>query len=550
MTERGKLFIKLQENRALYSRKYTEYSAYPDGFDKNGNTVYGIGYGNHLDCDKKPIPKDMKASAEECERIFECSLPGFENYVRGYITNYDSLNDDKKDALMSFMYNVGPGQFEKSQIRTQVNLNPDNPDIKNVWLQSFVSYLNQKTKKLEQSNALKERRNRESELYFGRATGIPEVDAMSGNPGSTPNPEVYDPSYGIDNMFYELSNDKKNWSVVKFKHLPTKQNNWRYLSQAKTRPKVGDLLFGYHDGRNGGVHDHVAIYLGIHGGTQYVAEGLSVSGRDIQNETNGIQVVAIDKSRLGLGSDVITHFAHCNKNAIKQTTTSYTYVPYVRRSNSTNPNYSPLVGQDNMQYFTLFGGGGKGLMAPSDTNGRKILEDETYTNIQENLIALCNYILDPLEKIAIQEDIGRIYISSGYRTPEENAGTPDASDISQHMRGQAADIKMVNCPEGKSPGACLLRLAQIVLELEANPDTGFKYDQMILEGIDKTAWSQYNKTIPELIHISFKKGNNREYGKSSKLGYATDEGRVNGHIKLGPYKEIAPSVVTNQRPFN
>lgn len=547
MTERGKLFIKLQENRALYSRKYTEYSAYPDGFDKDGNTVYAIGYGNHFDCDNKPIPKDMKASAEECERIFECSLPGLENYVRGYITNYDSLNDDKKDALMSFMYNVGPGQFEKSQIRTQVNLNPDNPDIKNVWLQSFVSYLNQKTKKLEQSNALKERRNRESELYFGRATGIPEVDAMSGNTGSTPNPEVYDPSYGIDNMFYELSHNS-DWSVVKFKRLPTKQNNWRYLSQAKTRPKVGDLLFGYHDERNGGIHDHVAIYLGLHNGTQYVAEGLSVSGRDIQNTTEGIQIVAIDKSRLGLGSDVISHFAHYNKKAIKQTTASNTYVPYVRRSNSTNINYSPVVGKDNMQYFTLFGAGGKGLMAPSDTNGRKIPKDETYTNIQENLIALCNYILDPLEKIAIQEDIGRIYITSGYRTPEENAKNPDASNISQHMHGEAADIAMVNCPEGKSPGACLLRLAQIVLELEANPDTGFKYDQMILEGIDKTAWSEYNKTIPEWIHITFRKGNNREYSGKNKLAYMVRNRPGRGG--LGPYKEILPSVVTNQQPFN
>ena len=549
MTERGKLFIKLQENRALYSRKYTEYSAYPDGVDKDGNTVYAIGYGNHFDCDKKPIPKDMKASAEECERIFECSLPGFENYVRGYITNYDSLNDDKKDALMSFMYNIGPGQFEKSQVRTQVNLNPDNPDIKNVWLQSFVSYLNQKTKKLVPSDVLKERRNRESELYFGRATGIPEVDAMSGNPGSTPNPEVYDPSYGIDNMFYELSHNS-DWSVVKFKHLPTKQNNWRYLSQAKTRPKVGDLLFGYHDGRNGGVHDHVAIYLGIHGGTQYVAEGLSVSGRDIQNETNGIQVVAIDKSRLGLGSDVITHFAHCNKNAIKQTTTSYTYVPYVRRSNSTNPNYSPLVGQDNMQYFTLFGTGNKSLGAPSDENNKEIPEGETCVNIQENLIALCNYILDPLQKIAIQEEIGSISINQAYRTPSENKKNPNAAANSQHMHGEAADIIMTNCPDGKSNRACLLRLAQIILELEANPETGFQYDQLILEGIDKTALSEQGKTIPGWLHISFKKNNNREYGKSRKLGYATDEGRVGGHIKLGPYKEIAPSVVTNQRPFN
>lgn len=550
MTERGKLFIKLQENRALYSRKYTEYSAYPDGFDKNGNTVYGIGYGNHFDCDKKPIPGNMKATAEECETIFECSLPGLENYVRGYITNYDSLNDDKKDALMSFMYNVGPVQFEKSQVRTQVNLNPDNPNIKNVWLQSFVGYLNQKTKKLEPSDALKERRKRESELYFGRATGIPEVDAMSGNPGSTPNPEVYDPSYGIDNMFYELSNDKKNWTVVKFKRLPSKQNNWRYLSQAKTRPKVGDLLFGYHGERNGGVHDHVAIYLGIHGGTQYVAEGLSVSGSPIQNETNGIQVVAIDKSRLGLGSDVITHFAHCNKNAIKQTTTSNTYVPYVRRSNSTNPNYSPLVGQDNMQYFTLFGDGPKALGAPNDKNNKGIPEGENYVDIQLRLVALCNYILDPLEKIARQEEIGNISINQAYRTPEENKKNPNAAPNSQHMHGEAADIRMTNCPEGKSNRACLLRLAQIILELEANPDTGFQYDQLILEGIDKTALSEQGKTIPGWLHISFKKGNNREYGKSSKLGYTTDEGRVNNRIKLGPYKEIAPSVVTNQQPFN
>ncbi|MBQ3946804.1 MAG: hypothetical protein II670_14550, partial [Alphaproteobacteria bacterium] len=141
-----------------------------------------------------------------------------------------------------------------------------------------------------------------------------------------------------------------------------------------------------------------------------------------------------------------------------------------------------------------------------------------------------------------------IYITSGYRTPDENAENPDASVISQHMHGEAADIVMTNCPEGKSPGACLLRLAQIVLELEANPDTGFKYDQMILEGIDKTAWSEYNKTIPEWIHISFRKGNNREYAGKNKLAYMVRNRPGRGG--LGPYTEILPSVVTNQQPFN
>lgn len=531
MTERGKKFIKISEG-CLFTAKW----------DYKG---YAIGYGNHTLCGGTAVPEGYKISTRaEADEIFECSLPGFESWLREYLTNFDSLNDDKKDALMSFIYNLGPDNFRDSTLRRLVDANPEGPE--DAIINAFKSW--NKVKKngvLVPDQGLTLRRTREAEMYFGRNTGIPEVDNLrEGGSGAIQTQQLYNPSYGVDNMFYELSHSK-DWNVVKFKHLPKPSNNWRYLFLDKIRPKVGDLLFAYHDYKTEGVHNHVAIYLGIHGGTQYVAEGISVSGDKIQGKTGGVQIVPIDVSRIGLSSDSITHFAHCTKYSIKQTSESTSYVPFVRRSNTNSNNYTPVIGEGNMKYFTLYGNGSKGLGAPSDANKIEKRPELTYQEIQQNLIDLCNYVLDPLEDAVRKENLGTIHINQAYRTPSENDDNPNAVANSQHMYGQAADIRMEDANREH-----LLRLAQIILELESQ--TGFEYDQLILEGVDKGKMP--NKTVPGWLHISFKKNNkgqsNREYSSGNKLGYTTDEGKIPGtnRIKLGKFTKVNPEDITQQTP--
>ena len=93
---------------------------------------------------------------------------------------------------------------------------------------------------------------------------------------------------------------------------------------------------------------------------------------------------------------------------------------------------------------------------------------------EENLRALVDEVLDPL-----REAYGRpIRVTSGYRCPKLNrlvGGSPN----SQHMRGEAADIRPVIGNEADLP-----ELARILI---ANG----KFDQLIL--------------YPTFIHVSYKR---------------------------------------------
>lgn len=532
MTEKGKVFLKTVEGCDFIAR-----------WDRTG---YAIGYGNHFLCDNQPVPKGYTISSiEEADLIFECSLPGIERALKRGITEavYNELNTNQQDALMSLVYNRGHLDYD-SDLAIAVR-NPNQRNDVEIITNGFALQINP-TQKEDVKAALRKRRAREAAFYFGNPTQLPGVDNYDGSEVGKHNQKVYNPSYGIENMFYELSHSS-DWEVVSFKHLPKPSNKWRYLFLDKSRPRVGDLLFAYHDYKLEGEHDHVAIYLGMHGGKQYVAEGVSISGDTIQGkDSDGVQIVPIELSRIGLSSDSITHFAHCKKSKIKQTTESDTYIPYVRRSNSSKYAYSPVVGEERMIYFDLYGFGNNGLRAPDDVKRTEVPNGTTIQEVQQKLIDLCNYVLDPLQKIALEEELGYIKINSPYRTPKENGKLSNAVSDSQHTFGEAADIILTNCTKGNNR-ACLLRLAQIVLELESQ--TEFEYDQMILEGIDRN--QQPNKTVPGWIHISFKKGQNRTYASNKfKLSYTTDNGRdANNDIKLGPVTPITPSNVINQRPF-
>jgi len=143
--------------------------------------------------------------------------------------------------------------------------------------------------------------------------------------------EVYKKAFNVDinhnlayengtNMFTELDSSGK-WNMIMFKKRPRKSNNWASLSATSTHPKVGDILFGYHNGNIEGKHMHVAIYLGMHDGHHYVAEGGDNEADKSTTCTvpnNKVQVTMIETSMMGEGTDVYTHHAMCTAVKIEQ----------------------------------------------------------------------------------------------------------------------------------------------------------------------------------------------------------------------------------------
>lgn len=102
--------------------------------------------------------------------------------------------------------------------------------------------------------------------------------------------------------------------------------------------------------------------------------------------------------------------------------------------------------------------------------------------IVTNLELLCKNILDPL-----REQVGAIIVTSGYRSPALNKAVKGAKS-SQHMKGQAADIKGVNVSN-----------AELFNQIQK---LNLPFDQMIWEfGTDKE---------PAWVHVSYGALNRRQ----------------------------------------
>lgn len=506
MTEKGLKFLMTKEG----CRK----NAY---WDEHGK-VWTIGYGNTYWADDTPVKEgDVLKSNEEALELLKLVIPKYENAVKSALTSevYNTLSNNQKDALTSLVYNIGGGNFKTSTVCKRVKANKNDRTIKdafNMWNKSGGKVL----------KGLVKRRAEEGAMYFDEPVVIPDLPTIVESPVPQTRPpasQVYNYSYGDSNMFYELSHSS-DWVVTKFKIIPKKTNNWKSLLTNTSRPKVGDLLFAYHDGKDSGEHDHVAIYLGVHEGNIYVAEGISVSGTNIFENNKKVQIAKIQDSRLAYDTDVITHFAHCVKKEIQQTSYSENAGLASKTGNNIviDYNYKPVYGEDKMKHFTLIDDkayrykSGESSLTYSDTahNAGKsnVIKD---VPTRQNLVNLVNNLLDPLYEIVEQQGIGKIYVSSGYRNEEVNRLIGGASE-SQHKIGQAVDIQVY--PKSGTRGDALLRIAQVILKAE--DDIGLSYDQMILEKFDTPADEAALR--PTWIHLSFKsKEANRGYNNSTKL---------------------------------
>jgi lysozyme len=113
--------------------------------------VWTIGYGHTAGV--KPGMLISKAQAEE---YLKADLIAFERYLNGLGL---ALNQNQFDALVSFIYNVGTGNFSNSTLLRKVRANPQDNSI----MDEFLRWVYSKGRVLP---GLQRRRLDEMKLYF------------------------------------------------------------------------------------------------------------------------------------------------------------------------------------------------------------------------------------------------------------------------------------------------------------------------------------------------------------------------------------------------
>jgi lysozyme len=117
-----------------------------------------IGYGNTYYTDGKRVTLlDKEITKQQAFDMFKEVANRFAKRVDTLVTS--NINQNQFNALVSFAYNVGTGNFASSTLLKKVNRNPDDLSIKDEFLR-----WNKAGGKV--INGLTNRRNEEADLYF------------------------------------------------------------------------------------------------------------------------------------------------------------------------------------------------------------------------------------------------------------------------------------------------------------------------------------------------------------------------------------------------
>lgn len=76
--------------------------------------VWSIGYGH-----TKNVKKGMLITQDQADKFLKEDLKVYENYVKTYVSY--NINQNQFDALVSFTYNVGGGNLQKSTLLVYLN---------------------------------------------------------------------------------------------------------------------------------------------------------------------------------------------------------------------------------------------------------------------------------------------------------------------------------------------------------------------------------------------------------------------------------------------
>jgi len=117
-----------------------------------------IGYGATFYTNGKKVTMSDKAITEaEATALLVSMLSKFEQYVDSYCI--DTITQNQFDALVSFCYNLGPGNLKSSTLLKKVNANPNDEAIR----AEFMKWTKAGGKTLK---GLVTRRTAAADLYF------------------------------------------------------------------------------------------------------------------------------------------------------------------------------------------------------------------------------------------------------------------------------------------------------------------------------------------------------------------------------------------------
>lgn len=105
----------------------------------------------------RPVRMGDKLTLEESNRLFDIELSRFETGVLNLVKT--RINNNQFSALVSFSFNVGLGNLRTSTLLRKVNMNPNDPTIR----QEFLRWNRGGGIVL---NGLTRRREAEADLYF------------------------------------------------------------------------------------------------------------------------------------------------------------------------------------------------------------------------------------------------------------------------------------------------------------------------------------------------------------------------------------------------
>lgn len=113
--------------------------------------VWTIGYGHTAD-----VKPGMVITEAQAEEYLKGDLVRFERYLNGLGL---ALNQNQFDALVSFIYNLGTGNFSSSTLLRKIRVNPQDNSI----MDEFLRWVYSKGRIL---HGLQRRRLAEMKLYF------------------------------------------------------------------------------------------------------------------------------------------------------------------------------------------------------------------------------------------------------------------------------------------------------------------------------------------------------------------------------------------------
>ena len=121
--------------------------------------IVTIGYGSTFYADKSPIKMGDKLKDKiAAEELLKVTILTFESTINGLFYNV-TLTQNQFDALVCFVFNIGPNAFAASTLLKKAKVNPNDKTI----ALEFAKWVNAGGKKLP---GLVKRRKAESDLYF------------------------------------------------------------------------------------------------------------------------------------------------------------------------------------------------------------------------------------------------------------------------------------------------------------------------------------------------------------------------------------------------